>query len=43
MKSGDRFFQRFQPASLINGLTVLDAGSLELREDEDRRLSFAYR
>jgi hypothetical protein len=28
---------------LTNGLSVLDAGNLELREDEERKLSFAFR
>jgi len=36
-------FQRFQPASLTNGLAVVDAGNMDLREDEERRLGFAYR
>jgi hypothetical protein len=34
--------QRFQPPSLTNGLAVLDAGNLELR-DEERKLEFAFR
>ena len=36
-------FQRFQPPTLTNGLAVLDAGNLELREEEDRKLGFAFR
>ena len=36
------FLQRFQPPSLTNGLAVLDAGNLELR-DEERKLEFAFR
>jgi hypothetical protein len=28
---------------LTNGLSVLNAGNLELREDQERKLSFAFR
>jgi hypothetical protein len=37
------YFQRFHSPPLTNGLAVLDAGNLELREEEDRHLRFAFR
>ena len=43
LKDKKNHFQRFQPPTLTNGLAVLDAGNLELREEEDRKLGFAFR